>query len=171
MKRLFFAIWPDECTRQQCVKIANAVVPEQAHSVQAANIHVTLLFLGNIDPDKEERFKQALAAVQAPRMTLCFDKLSFWKKPGILCLTTTNPSPEIESFVEVLSKLARGLGIPIDERPFKPHVTLAKKVKNQVSLGFDPIIWHSSSFSLVESCQVSSGIVYRTVGEWKANKA
>jgi RNA 2',3'-cyclic 3'-phosphodiesterase len=170
MKRLFFALWPDEATRQQCVKIGNAVLTEKAQPVQAPNIHVTLLFLGNIDSDKEEGIKQELATIPVPRLTLRFDNLSFWKKPGILCLTATDPSPEIETLVEVLSRLSRKLDIPIDERPFNPHVTLVKKVKTQTPLEFDPIIWHSSSICLVESCRFSNGIEYRIVQKWGANK-
>ena len=167
MKRLFFALWPDESIRQQCVRIGNAVVTEKARPVQAANIHVTLLFLGNTAPDKEEGFKQALATIPVPTLTLCFDNLSFWKKPGISCLTTTDPNPEIGMFVEILSRLARKLDIPIDDRPFKPHVTLVKKAKTQTSLEFDPIIWHSNSFCLVESCRFSNGIEYRIVEKWE----
>lgn len=168
MKRLFFALWPDENTRQQCPKIGNAVVSEQALPARAANIHVTLLFLGNIDSDKEESFKQALLNSPVPKMTLCFDKLSFWKKPSILCLSTTDPSPEVEFFVEALSNLARKLGVTIDERPFKPHVTLVKKASYLTPLEFDPIIWRSSSLCLVESCQVPKGIEYRIVERWEA---
>lgn len=169
MKRLFFALWPEGIIRQQCVDIGKAILTEHARLVRPANIHVTLLFLGNIDPDKEERFKQALATVHVPRMTLCFDRLSFWKKSGILCLTTPNTCPEVETLAGMLSRLAGELGIKTDERPFKPHVTLAKKATKLTPLEFDPINWHSSSFCLVESVSCSNGIEYRIVEEWGGN--
>jgi RNA 2',3'-cyclic 3'-phosphodiesterase len=169
MKRLFFALWSDETIRQQCVKIGNAVLAEKAQPVQTANIHVTLLFLGNIDSDKEQYVKEALATVPVPKITLCFDKLSFWKKPSVLCLTSTNPNPELEGLVETLSKVARKLDIPLDERPFKPHVTLVKKATKLTPLSFKPIIWQSNSFCLVESCRIPSGIEYRIVEKWGAN--
>lgn len=127
---------------------------------------MTLLFLGNIDTDKEERFKQALATVQVSGMSLCFDRLSFWKKPGILCLTTSNTYPEVETLVGMLSKLAGELGIQTDERPFKPHVTLVKKATKLTPLEFDPIHWHSSTFCLVESVNCPNGVEYRIVQEW-----
>ncbi len=170
MKRLFLGLWPDNTARQQCVTIGNAVLTENARPVQAADIHVTLLFLGNIDSDTEESLKQGLAVIPAPEMTLCFDYLSFWEKPGILCLTTSGSYPEAKAFVEVLTRLAKKLDIPIDERPFKPHITLVKKAKTQALLEFDPIIWHSNSFCLVESCQFSNGIKYRIVEEWGGHK-
>jgi RNA 2',3'-cyclic 3'-phosphodiesterase len=166
MKRLFFALWPEDIIRQQCVDIGKAILTEHARLVRPANIHVTLLFLGNIDTDKEERFKQVLATVQVPSTTLCFNKLSFWKKPGILCLTTSNTYPGVETLVGMLSRLGGDLGIQTDERPFKPHVTLAKKATKLMPLEFDPINWNSSSFCLVESVNCPKGIEYRIVEEW-----
>lgn len=169
MRRLFFALWPDEYTRQQCFNIRNALVSPQSQPIQAANIHVTLLFLGNIDSEKEERFKQALATIQVPKITLHFDCLSFWAKPRILCLTAKGSSPEIETIVETLSRMARELSIPIDDRQLKPHVTLVKKAKSQIPLKFKPIVWHSHFFCLVESCLFSNGIEYRIVEKWGEN--
>jgi RNA 2',3'-cyclic 3'-phosphodiesterase len=166
MKRLFFALWPDEYTWQQCVNISNALVSPQSQPIQPANIHVTLLFLGNIDSDKEERLKQALATIQVPKITLQFDSLSFWAKPRILCLTAKESSPEIETIVETLSRMARDLSIPIDDRQFKPHVTLVKKAKTQIPLEFKPIVWQAHYFCLVESCLFSNGIEYRIVEKW-----
>jgi RNA 2',3'-cyclic 3'-phosphodiesterase len=166
MKRLFFALWPDETTRRQCVDIGKVILTEYAQPVRPANIHVTLLFLGNIDTDKEERFIQMLAMVPVQNMAVCFDRLSFWKKPGILCLTTPNTYPEVENLVGMLSRLAGELGIHTDERPFKPHVTLAKKATKLMPLEFAPINWYSSSFCLVESVNCPNGIEYRIVEEW-----
>jgi RNA 2',3'-cyclic 3'-phosphodiesterase len=84
-------------------------------------------------------------------MSLCFDRLSFWKKPGILCLTTPSTYPEVETLVGMLSKLARELDIQTDGRPFRPHITLVKKATKLTPLEFAPINWHSNSFFLVES--------------------
>jgi RNA 2',3'-cyclic 3'-phosphodiesterase len=62
--------------------------------------------------------------------------------------------------------LARKLDIPIDERPFKPHVTLAKKAKELATLELEPITWRSKSLCLVESCPLSNGVEYRIIGQW-----
>lgn len=170
MKRLFFALWPDEITRQQCVKIKNELCIENVYAVPADNIHITLLFLGNIDSDKESMIKRDSASINIPNIRLRFNDLSFWKKSGILCLTATVPCPELEKLVEDLSKLAIKLDIPTDERPFTPHITLVKKALRQQNLEFDPVIWHSNAFCLVESCQVSSGVEYRIVQKWEAKE-
>ncbi|MBK8816778.1 MAG: RNA 2',3'-cyclic phosphodiesterase [Methylococcaceae bacterium] len=163
MKRLFFALWPNENAREQCIHVLNSVSLKQARPVQAANIHVTLLFLGNLDLAKEESLRRELMNVSVPSITLLFNRLSFWEKSGVICLTATDSCPEIESVVENLEKLARKSTIQVDRRPFKPHVTLVKNVKTQIELKFEPIIWHSDSFCLVESCRFNDSIEYRIV--------
>lgn len=168
MKRLFFALWPDDITRQQCVKITRAINNGNTRPVNPANLHVTLLFLGNIASDKETVFRQEAATIPVLKIALRFDQLNFWKKPGVLCLTATDSSPELMALVDNLATVARKLDIPIDERPFKPHVTLVKKAKGLEMLEFEPIIWCSTSFCLVESCSLTHGVEYRIIEQWEA---
>lgn len=168
IKRLFFALWPDDTTRQQCVKIMLAINNGKTRPVDPANLHLTLLFLGSVVSDKEAAFREGAAIISAPKITLRFDHLNFWKKPGVLCLTTADSSPELMALVDNLAIVAGKLDIPIDERPFKPHVTLAKKAKEPMTLEFEPIIWRSESFCLVESCPLSNGVEYRIIGQWVA---
>jgi 2'-5' RNA ligase len=165
LKRLFFALWPDDHTRQQCFQISKAI-GNNAKLVQATNLHVTLVFLGNITADKEIALRQTAATTPIPTLTLCFNQLSFWKKPSILCLTATESDPELLMLVDQLSMLVQNLGIPVDERPYQPHVTLAKKAKELVTLEFKPITWHSETFCLVESCASPTGVHYRVIEKW-----
>ncbi|MEQ1740186.1 MAG: RNA 2',3'-cyclic phosphodiesterase [Methyloglobulus sp.] len=165
MKRLFFALWPDDITRQKCVKITVAI---NKSVVSPTNLHVTLLFLGNVTLDKETVLRQEAAIIPPPKLTLCFNRLSFWKKPGVLCLTSTDDNPELISLVNNLAVAAKKLEIPVDQRPYKPHVTLVKKAKASKTLGFEPVNWRSNSFCLVESCSQPNGVEYRIIEQWEA---
>jgi RNA 2',3'-cyclic 3'-phosphodiesterase len=165
-KRLFFALWPDENTRQQCLNVSKAIGEYQGRAVAASNLHVTLVFLGNIADDKSIALQQSAANIRAPEISLQFNQLSFWKKPGVLCLTAAGSCPELIKLAGHLSVLARKLGIYIDERPYQPHVTLVKKAKEPVMLKFAPIIWRSDTFCLVESCSLPSGVQYKVVKYW-----
>jgi 2'-5' RNA ligase len=103
-----------------------------------------------------------------PKVSLKFDQLSFWQKPRVLCLTASGFSPQLITLVESLSSLAKKHEIPIDKRPFTPHITLVKKAKGIVAKEFDPILLQSDSFCLVESCSNTTGVEYRIIDQWQA---
>ncbi|WP_221896434.1 2'-5' RNA ligase family protein [Bathymodiolus japonicus methanotrophic gill symbiont] len=49
MKRLFFALWPSEQTRKQIDNFNQSLKLDGLRKVSSANLHITLLFLGNTD--------------------------------------------------------------------------------------------------------------------------
>lgn len=103
--------------------------------------------------------------VMAP-VNLTFDQLSFWTAPKVLCLTSSLGDLGAARLAAELSAVARSLGIRLDERPYLPHVTLARGVKNKVEIAFDPILWTAHSFCLVQSCSTESGVDYRVLKRW-----
>lgn len=165
MKRLFFALWPDQNTRQQCQQVIQSL-PGQGKPVVANNLHVTLVFLGNIDQARQIAITKAANAINIQPMRLIFNHLSFWKKPAVVCLVAEQVDPAVSSLVTQLSMSARQLGIELDDRPYKPHITLLRKAKSQVNIDFNPIHWQSNSFCLVESCSTTSGVEYRVIERW-----
>ena len=167
MKRLFFALWPDDETREQCVSVIKALSSKDGRLVPPGNLHVTLAFLGNIDAATELSVTQAAAKIPVSQMAITFDRINFWRKPGILCLTAQNPDPTVTSLAMSLISQAAQFGIPVDPRPFTPHVTLVRKVKRSAQLEFDPVIWSADSFCLMESCSLPEGVEYRVIKYWR----
>jgi len=166
-KKLFFALWPDDITRQRCLGVLNTIGYKQAKPVLPNNLHVTLVFLGYVSVEKEIGLLAGAATIPVPELSLCFDRISFWKKPGIICLTSTEINPELSVLVAELSILAEKLGIRLDPRTYKPHVTLVRKAVAVKSLDFEPVIWRANSFCLVESVRLEeSGVEYRVVERW-----
>jgi 2'-5' RNA ligase len=167
MKRLFFALWPDSTTRQQISNLAGKLA-QQGQPISASNLHVTLLFLGDTSVDQQKVIANDAGKIYVPPMRLTFDQLSFWKKPAVLCLTSSNFSESVSLLAQQLSSIAKQNGVTFDERPLKPHVTLCRKVRSAAYLDFDPIHWQTDSFCLVESCAVVSGREYRVIEHWGA---
>lgn len=165
MKRLFFALWPEQSTRQQCTNII-AKLGETGRPQTATNLHVTLLFLGSVDAKQQAALSLEAAKLDVRPMTLTFDQLSFWKKPAVLCLTTSQSNQNTLQLNRRLAAIARQHLLSIDERPFNPHVTLIKKARAPVAIAFEPIVWQSSDFCLAESCSVSGGVEYRILARW-----
>jgi 2'-5' RNA ligase len=168
-KKLFFALWPDDITRQRCLGVLNTIGYKQAKPVIPNNLHVTLVFLGYVTAAKESELLSGAAKVPIPELSLCFDRISFWKKPGIICLTSTDINPELSVLVAELSVLAEKLGIRLDPSTYKPHVTLVRKAVAVKSLEFEPVIWRANSFCLVESVSLGEGgAEYRVIERWSA---
>jgi 2'-5' RNA ligase len=165
-KRLFFALWPDDLTRQKCTHVTQGINKRAFCLVTPANLHVTLLFLGYVSAEQEQEIRQEAATIVVPKIAICFNQLSYWKKPGVLCLTSTENSPDAIRLVSDLTIAAKKLDIVIDDRPYKPHVTLAKKAKGSWVKEFEPINWFAMSFCLVESIAHADGSEYRIIGQW-----
>ncbi|MCQ8102556.1 RNA 2',3'-cyclic phosphodiesterase [Methylomonas sp. SURF-2] len=165
MKRLFFALWPDEETRRQCHRLSQAL-SHAGKPVAADNLHVTLVFLGNIDRAEQEALAQAAASLPVQAMELKFDRLCFWKKPAVLCLAAGQCPPPVSTLVAELSLRAERLGIGLDKRPYRPHVTLARKAKNLPDMTFEPIVWRARGFGLLESVATPAGVEYRLIERW-----
>jgi len=165
LKRLFFALWPKDAERARCATIA-AAHAAGCHKVPSHNLHATLVFLGNVDA---QRF-QALSAIEPLKLKtelqLSFDRIEFWKKPRIVCLTAGKADPELLQLVEQLQHAARELGIVLDERPYRPHVTLLRKAQALDACDIPPVVWRTDTFCLVQSLSTDHGVRYQVVKSW-----
>jgi len=165
MKRLFFALWPDPDTRQQCHQLSMSL-QVAGKPVVATNLHVTLLFLGALDESKQHAMMQAAGRLFVQPMSLRFDRLDYWRKPAVVCLCTEQVDSTIVSLVDQLTEIATQQHIALDQRPYKPHVTLLRKAKKPPGLEFSPIDWHAKHFCLVESVSTPVGVEYRVLERW-----
>jgi 2'-5' RNA ligase len=169
-RRVFFALWPDEAQRGALEHtVAKAVRHSGGRPVPAANLHVTLAFLGSVAvariPELQRIARElspALAAL-AP-VSLTFARLAHWKEAQILCALTAPGSPTAQALASALQEAATALGFSPDRKPFQAHVTLARKV---VRLGavprLRPIEWRFDAFALVDSHTEPSGPVYSVI--------
>jgi RNA 2',3'-cyclic 3'-phosphodiesterase len=168
VKRLFFALWPDESVREQCTGLINKLDSSLMKPINSGNVHVTLCFLGSVNSDCEAALMTAAAEIVMTEVGLRFDQLSFWKTPKVLCLTSSRGDAGASRLAGELFAVARSLGIRLDERPYLPHVTIARGVKDKVEIAFDPIVWAAHSFCLVQSCSIDWGVEYRVLKRWPA---
>ncbi|MGZ5052836.1 MAG: RNA 2',3'-cyclic phosphodiesterase [Methylobacter sp.] len=167
MSRLFFALWPDDETRHTLVRINKALKAKGLKPTQPENLHVTLVFLGQVDKDTELQIKELVHTVVARPFQLTFDNLSHWSRPQILCLTCQQSTPvEAINLVSDLSKIAAGCGLQMDTRPYTPHITLARHARYLSELIIEPLVWCAEAFCLVESCSESGGVCYKVRQQW-----
>jgi 2'-5' RNA ligase len=169
MKKLFFALWPEDETRQELMRLQKAIDAKGVRWVPGQNLHATLVFLGNVDEATEAAIKQGVAGISIEPLTLTFDQLSYWSRPRILCLTCRQFGQEVVALAEALDKAAADCGLQTDTRPYTPHITLARQAR-AVEQNFTPVIWHAKSFCLMESCSEPGGVYYKVLQQWPLAK-
>jgi 2'-5' RNA ligase len=134
-------------------------------------------FIGAVPEEKLESLRSAAAGVRAPPATLLFDSLEFWRKPGILCATATATENEASAparlLAERLTQATSAAGFAPDVKPFRPHLTLARKLVAARAAECEwplalapPLAVHCDRFVLMQSQRGESGSVYAVVGDW-----
>jgi 2'-5' RNA ligase len=167
--RLFFALWPDDKIRQELIRLRRSLQPQvkEFRWVPPHNFHVTLVFLGNIDPNSAASIKQSVESIAAKPFELVFDRVSYWNKPKAVCLTCRQqPAPELMRLVEALGLAVAHCGVQTDAKPYTPHITLARKAPAFIEQCCEPIVWRAESFCLVESCNEPGGVYYKVIEQW-----
>jgi 2'-5' RNA ligase len=97
---------------------------------------------------------------------LTFDRLDFWNQPKVVCLTCQEPAPQVVMLAAALNSAVAGRGLPIDSRPYVPHITLSRHARSLPAIVFEPIVWRAESFCLVESCRDQAGVCYKVRQQW-----
>lgn len=165
-RRLFFALWPDEAVRGQlaaaCAALAEA---SGGRPVAPANYHVTLAFLGSVPNEALPAIVAAVEGLAAPAVTLRLDTLGAFPAAGVLWLGAATGPPELAALAAGIRDLMTGLGLRPDEKPFQPHVTIARHVPRRPRLAAlpalaDPVAWPVRDFALVDSVTDPAGARY-----------
>ncbi len=166
MRKLFLALWPDDRTRRRVAKITGSLSAAACKKVATANIHVTLVFIGMVEDDLLPEISRRVSAITTEPFTVQFDRLSYWRKPKILSLTSQNPPDAIRQLAGKLTAAVAACDIATEDRPYVPHVTLARHAGNKPDMDFKPVIWHADSLCLIESTSNADGACYQVLQSW-----
>jgi 2'-5' RNA ligase len=170
MKRLFFALWPDTDSRSQ-IDAFNQSIDQQGRKLVAENLHITLVFLGNVSDEIAEAVQQQAASISAPSFSLSFDEIDYWRRPRVLCMTCQRQPKPLYQLVNALTRMVEAFPVKLDKRAFRAHITLMRKAKNRPQCNFEPITIHADSFVLVQSVSTENGVRYQVLARWPLTKA
>ena len=169
-RRLFFALWPGAAVGKRLCALQRRLPSRRpARLAAAADLHLTLLFLGRIPPEAESCVcagAGAAAPVVAP-FALTLDRLGYWPRPRILWLAPSSPPAPLLELAERLRCAAADCGLATETRPYAPHVTLCRwgaSPRNPPEVV--PIRWRARSFVLAAS-EPQGGARYRILRSWK----
>jgi len=166
--RLFFALWPTDELRSVLAPRIRALQPGGVGRPQRPDQwHVTLQFLGSVPASRMGAARDAAARVRGGPCEIVFDAVEFWRRPEVLTLVARVVPPPLESLVTQLRAALAAKGFEPESRPFRAHLTLARKVIHPVlPVAFEPLRWPAADFTLVESITDRSGSVYTPLTSW-----
>lgn len=174
--RLFFALQPSEAQSAELVeRVAPLVMRLQSQAVPVANLHATLCFIGAVPQEKLPRLCEVAAQVRGRPEELCFDALEYWAKPQILCATApgTADSARAGELARAIGDAVTVAGFTPDLKPFRAHLTLARKVAAQRAAEHEwpgdlspPLRLRCDRFVLMQSERGESGSIYSVVASW-----
>ncbi|HTD30323.1 MAG TPA: RNA 2',3'-cyclic phosphodiesterase [Steroidobacteraceae bacterium] len=176
-RRLFFALWATaEERRALSAAAAAAVGTSGGRAVPEENLHVTLAFLGQV-PAARTTELAALAhrvgtngALAGTPLVLQFERLAYWHAPQILVALST-AGAAAAALAAALQREASAAGFLPDLKPFRAHVTVARKVTHAAaSTPLPSVSWKCAEFALVESRTIATGSVYSVLESYLLGK-
>jgi RNA 2',3'-cyclic 3'-phosphodiesterase len=165
--RLFFALWPDETLRAQLAQRMAALPVQHLRLMNPLNLHVTLAFLGSTSSARLPDLSATAAALSFEPCTLLFDQLTVWRRARVLVLSASQVPPALLAFTAELQARLRAEGFALDNKPFRPHVTLARDVHQPDSeTPVAPLHWPANDFVLVQSVPAAAGVRYEVLARF-----
>jgi 2'-5' RNA ligase len=170
-RRLFFALWPTDAIR------ARLAAEAQAHAalgrvIPPRNLHVTAVFLGAVPEERVVLVRESAQSAQKLTFDGMFmvhlERIEFWRRSHLICLTAERAPPELLSIVDGLRAGLRERGFELrDHETFRPHVTLVRDVvRGPAAADVEPVEWPVESFALIESQVGQRGSEYTVLDRW-----
>jgi len=101
----------------------------QARWARVEGLHVTLKFIGEAPPEQVERIKTGLANIRAAApVEMNFRGVGFFpddRRPRVFWAGIA-ATPNLGELAAEVERRLEPLGIPREQRPFRPHLTLAR---------------------------------------------
>lgn len=170
-RRLFLALWPDDMTRRELAdrqkKLARNERLKTAKPVAAANLHITMHFLGAVTGEVHAQLEALLYGVKAQPCTLVIDRWGYFPRAKVLWLGAATLPDTLADLVGQTQACIRQCVDGYQQKRFVPHITVFRKARHPQEVDdFHPIEWRVDRFALVESVTHPQGPEYRVLREW-----
>lgn len=138
--------------------------------VPEENLHLTLVFLGNVEADKVDAIRAIAAGIKGEPFDLVLDTLGGFRQNNarILWVGPSELSSELGALYQSLRRQVRKIGLRVGKGSYRPHVTLIRKADLRKKLPEDlepDIQWTARRLALVASELRPAGSRYKILIE------
>lgn len=128
--RLFIALDLDDSIRERITRFIEGVQPfaPDARWVKPESLHITLKFIGEQPESVLDRIKLTLPTVIASTTQIRFRGYGFFPTPksARVFWIGMEAGPQLAELASTIDEKLTTLGIAKEERPYSPHLTLAR---------------------------------------------
>lgn len=128
--RLFIALDIDDGIRERIARFVEGVrnFAPDARWMKPDSMHVTLKFIGEQPDTALDAIKQSLSDLSGTAAEIQFQGYGFFPtaKSARVFWIGMEAGPELAALAGMVDKRMAELGIPKEERPFSPHLTVAR---------------------------------------------
>ena len=167
--RVFFAVWPDPAAGEAIAALARDVAKTaRGHAPRPENHHLTLAFVGAVAPARVAALERigAEAALAAAPFELALDSLGSFHHAGIAWLGAAVVPDALRRLSNVLRDGLTEEGFRVERRPFRVHVTLARRCGTVTAATISPITFRVERMTLNRSQLQREGSIYRELAAW-----
>ncbi|MDP5130198.1 MAG: RNA 2',3'-cyclic phosphodiesterase [Paraglaciecola sp.] len=167
--RAFLGLEPDVSTKLAIDNWRTTSLPPYPTAVPAANFHVTLAFLGNINLEQQDKLQQQIAVMEdISEFSVNLDIAGYWAKPKAFWIGCSNHASAHLQLVKKLTTAAHSADIATQKNAYQAHVTLIRKCTENppAPLVTPNFTWRSQAFHLYESLSTAKGVVYAIRQSW-----
>jgi 2'-5' RNA ligase len=167
-RRLFFALWPNEAERDVLHAWAQAChAAAGGRMVPRENLHVTLAFLGEVEPARLPQLGAIAAGARAAGFELRLDRLGYWPHNRIVHAGASATPPALSALAGALAAARAQEGFRTETRPYHAHVTLLRDARAApAGVQIDALRWRVDAFVLAESARIHGRLQYRPLQRW-----
>ncbi|MGG7446393.1 RNA 2',3'-cyclic phosphodiesterase [Kosakonia oryzendophytica] len=168
-KRLFFAIELPTGIQTQVVHWRAQHFPADAgRPIAAANLHLTLAFLGDISAEKQRALETLAGRIHQPGFTLTLDDAGQWLRSRVVWLGARQPPRGLLQLADMLRAQASRSGCYQSPQPFHPHITLLRDAGQAVTIPPPGFRWTFpvEAFALYESQFINGRTRYTALNRW-----
>ncbi|MDD5504884.1 MAG: RNA 2',3'-cyclic phosphodiesterase [Candidatus Omnitrophica bacterium] len=127
--------------------------------VKPCHMHISIKFLGNINDYTVNRLKNAVLKIteSCPVIKINISGvgiLSDSLQPRVIRAGVDNPPKELANLYRHISCACENEGLPVDKRPFLPHISLGRIRKHGISPELAKAIENESGFTAEEKITV-----------------
>lgn len=166
--RLFAAIGLDKQAQNACAKTLESLRlhTTSGRFIRAENLHLTLAFLG--ETSRVDAAKSALESVKLPRFTLVLQGMErFRRSGGDLYWMGVQENASLLALHDALHDALRRHGFSLENRPYRPHLTLGRRITAASTFDLDafsdalpPLSLPVDTIYLMQSTHIQGQLTY-----------